>query len=75
MKYLVWFLLLLLVILHQDYWQWNNATLVFGFLPYQMAYQIGISLAAAGVWVLAVSFCWPGGLDKIADDFDGDRPA
>lgn len=52
-------LILGLVVLHQDYWQWNNATLVFGFLPYQLAYHAGLSLMAALVWLWAVQFCWP----------------
>ena len=63
MKYLIWCLVVLLVILHQDYWQWNNATLDFGFLPRAMTYHVGISIAAAVVWWLATQFCWPETLD------------
>jgi hypothetical protein len=59
MRYLVTILLVLLVILHQDYWQWEDSSLVFGFLPRALAYHIGISLAAAAVWWLAVTYCWP----------------
>lgn len=64
MKYVVWGSLLLLVVLHQDYWQWDNATLVFGFLPYSLVYHAGISLAACVVWLLATKFCWPVQNDK-----------
>jgi hypothetical protein len=59
MKYLVWLLLLALLVLHQDYWQWNDARLLFGFLPATLAYHMGISIAAAVAWGLAVWFCWP----------------
>ena len=66
MKYFVWGLVVLLVVLHQDYWQWDDARLVFGFLPYTLAYHAGISMAAAVVWALAIRFCWPDDLDDIA---------
>ncbi|MEZ6091496.1 MAG: DUF3311 domain-containing protein [Pirellulaceae bacterium] len=59
MRYLIWMLVLVLIILHQDYWQWENATLDFGFLPRALTYHIAISLAAAIIWLLAVRFCWP----------------
>ena len=70
MKYIVWLLIILLVVFHQDYWQWENSTLVFGFLPYGLVYHAGISLAAAVVWVLAVRFCWPGDLESLAAEAD-----
>jgi hypothetical protein len=59
MKYFLWILVLTLVILHQDYWQWNETGLVFGVLPRTLAYHMGLSVAAAFVWALAVRFCWP----------------
>ena len=33
MIYVVWSLVALMIILHQDNWLWTNSTLVFGFLP------------------------------------------
>ncbi len=59
-------LILALLVLHQDYWQWDRAELVFGFLPYPLAYHAGISVAAVVLWLLAVIFCWPSGLDEEA---------
>ena len=47
MKFAVWTSIVVLLVLHQDYWQWDNATLVFGFLPHTLFYHLGISLAAA----------------------------
>ena len=68
MKVFIWFLVIVLIVLHQDYWQWENGTLVFGFLPYSLAYHVGISLAASVVWILATKFCWPAGLTEIASE-------
>ena len=62
MKYVVWMLVVLLLVFHQDYWQWTNTTLDFGFLPRALTYHVGISIAAATVWMLATKFCWPEGL-------------
>ena len=59
MKTIVWVLLLLLMVLHQDIWFWTDNRLVFGFLPMGLAYHVLLSLAAAGVWLLAVRFAWP----------------
>ncbi len=63
MKYVVWTLLAILVVLHQDYWQWDNATLVWGFLPHTLAWHAGISIGCAIVWAMAVFFCWPKDVD------------
>ena len=62
MKWIVCLLVIGLLVLHQDYWNWDNDKLVFGFLPYSIAYHSVISLAAAVVWSVAVRFCWPRGI-------------
>ena len=59
MKTFIWILVLLLIVLHQDTWLWENDSLLFGFLPIGMAWHVGISIAAAIVWLLAVRFAWP----------------
>lgn len=59
MQKLVWALVLLLVILHQDNWLWESETLVLGFMPIALAYHAGISVAAGVTWWLATRFCWP----------------
>ena len=67
MKKFVYGMIILLAILHQDFWWWNDSdTLVLGFLPVGLAYHIGVSLAAGILWAMAVRHCWPSGLD--ADD-------
>ena len=59
MKYVVWTLIALLIVLHQNFWNWDDGELVFGFLPVSLAYHMGLSLAAAAVWLLATIFAWP----------------
>ncbi|NOT01384.1 MAG: DUF3311 domain-containing protein [Phycisphaerales bacterium] len=60
MKRLIVVLLVLLAVLHQDFW-WRNdhETVLFGFLPVSMAYHIGIAIAASVLWGLACVYCWP----------------
>jgi hypothetical protein len=73
MKRLVYGLLILLAILHQDFWWWDDSeTLVFGFLPVGLAYHALVSLVAALLWAAAVWFCWPVGVDLISA---GESPA
>ena len=59
MKHVVWTLIALLIVLHQDVWFWDDRRLVFGFLPVSLAYHMALSLAAAAVWWLATIFAWP----------------
>jgi len=59
MKNVVWGLVLLLVILHQDNWLWDNPKLVFGFMPITLLFHAGISVAAGITWYLATIYCWP----------------
>jgi len=69
MKYTVWGLLILLLIVRQDYWFWSNSYLVFGFMPIGLAYHAGISMAAAFTWYLATLYAWP------LDEHNGDATA
>lgn len=59
MKYLMVALVTLLLIAHQDYWNWQDATLVFGFLPMGLFYHLCISLVAALIWLIGVTYAWP----------------
>jgi len=65
-KWFVIVAILALLVAHQDYWQWSRDELVFGFVPYTMAYNIGISLVTAVVWILVCAFCWPTELEELA---------
>lgn len=68
MKYFVYALFLLLVVLHQDFWWWDTyEPLILGFIPIGLAWHAGISICAAIVGWLGVKYCWPEGVD---DDDD-----
>ena len=47
---LMWILFAVLVVLHHDFWFWDDSQLVFGFLPIGLGYQILISIAASALW-------------------------
>lgn len=64
MKYLVWALVVLLIILHQDNWNWHKADLVFGFIPIGLAWHAGISIASSAVWLLSTQVAWPEQLEE-----------
>ncbi|TWT58767.1 hypothetical protein KOR42_21530 [Thalassoglobus neptunius] len=68
MKLVVWGLVVLLIIIHQDFWLWDDPTLLAGFFPIGLAYHFGISLAAAFTWYLATLFCWPVELESSEDN-------
>lgn len=57
-------LVLLLLVLHQDNWNWENSNLVFGFVPVTLFYQMCISLAAGAVWFLATRIAWPDDVEE-----------
>jgi hypothetical protein len=69
MRYLVFGLLFVLALLHQDFW-WraDHKTLVMGFLPVSLAYHIGVSIVACILWGLACRYCWPTGAEVADED-------
>ncbi|MDB6018769.1 MAG: hypothetical protein JWR19_3258 [Pedosphaera sp.] len=52
-------------VLHQDYWNWKSADLVFGFLPVGLAYHAGFSVVAAIMMAVLVKFAWPKHLEDV----------
>ncbi len=65
MKRLVYALIVLLAILHQDFWWWGDSeTLWFGFMPVGLGYHALVSMAAAALWALAVRHYWPDDVDE-----------
>lgn len=68
MKYLFWICVVALLVLHQDYWQWDDGTLDFGFLPRSMTYHAGISVLAAVFWIVATIVWWPKDLAERTED-------
>ena len=61
-------------VLHQDFWNWDNASLVLGFMPMGLFYHTCFSLAAAILWVFAIKYAWPTKLvDWAEQDEDNER--
>jgi hypothetical protein len=56
---LIWAGVVLLILLRQDFWFWHDPALVLGVLPVGLAWQIGISIAAALLWYTATRIAWP----------------
>jgi hypothetical protein len=55
----------LLYILHQDFWFWREARpFVFGFLPIGLFYHAAFTVASAGALWLLVTFAWPSHLEE-----------
>ena len=68
MKRITYGLIVLLAILHQDFWWWDDSeTLVLGFLPIGLAYHALVSILAGVLWAMVVKFCWPAELDAVED--------
>jgi hypothetical protein len=64
--FLLTLLVLMVYVLHQDFWNWNKAEpLVLGFLPIGLAYHAGYSVLAAITMAILVKFAWPKHLENI----------
>ncbi len=61
---------IVLIALHHDFWWWEAAWPVAGFLPIGLAYHAALSLVAALFWVVVTHWTWPAGED--ADEGGGD---
>jgi hypothetical protein len=65
---------IVMAVLHQDFWAWDNESLVLGFMPVGLFYHAMYSLAAAGLWCLAIKFAWPHALEQMAEGEEGENP-
>lgn len=70
---LAWGLVGIIAILHYDFWLWDSTATIFGFMPVGLAYQAGISFAAAMAWILVTKLDWPHGVEEWADG-GGSKP-
>jgi hypothetical protein len=60
MKFVIVAMVALLVVIHQDVWNWHRIEpLIFGFIPVGLAWHTMISLFAAFLAAMMVRFCWP----------------
>jgi hypothetical protein len=65
MKWLLTLMVVLVYVLHQDFWLWRDRTLVLGFLPVGLAYHAAYSILAALMMAVLVRFAWP---EQLEDD-------
>ncbi len=74
LKWLVIGLIVLLTLLHQDFWFWDTyEPLIFGFIPIGLAYHAMISLLAGFFWFLAIKYCWPEGVDDVEEELTSEE--
>lgn len=74
-KKAVYFAIIVLAILHQDFWFWDDATLVFGFMPIGLAYHALYSIVAGLIWFLALTYAWPHEVEEFGKGSDADEGA
>jgi hypothetical protein len=65
MKWALALMVVVVIALHQDNWNWTNKTLVFGFLPLGLVYHACYALLAAILMAVLVRFAWPKHLEEI----------
>ncbi|MEM9399456.1 MAG: DUF3311 domain-containing protein [Verrucomicrobiota bacterium] len=58
-KAFVYILILMMFLLHQDFWLWDDKTLIFGFIPVGLFYHTLFSIFSSGLWFLAIYWAWP----------------
>ena len=63
-RLILYFALLVMAALHQDFWNWRDASLVFGFLPVGIAYHAAYTIIAALLMWLLAKFAWPAHLEQ-----------
>ena len=52
-------LVIVLLVLHQDSWFWEDGRLVWGIFPVGLFWHICLSIAATLTWALATKIAWP----------------
>ena len=68
MKYALYLFVVVLVVAHQDIFNWGDSRLVLGCLPVGFAYHVAYTLVTALMWALAIKVAWPADVDVPADE-------
>jgi hypothetical protein len=71
----VWIGVIALILLRQDFWFWDDPTLVLGLLPIGLAWQVLISIGAAALWLAAIRYAWPTDRELMGNPIPAPRPA
>ena len=64
----MWAIVVALFVLHQDFWWWDDKTLVLGFLPIGLFYHVIFSIVAGLTWLMANKLAWPTEIEEWAED-------
>jgi hypothetical protein len=72
---LVWAAVILLFILHHDFWFWDDRSLVLGFMPVGLFYHVLFSIVASLTWLCAVKFAWPEEIEEWASGSEANPSA
>jgi hypothetical protein len=74
MKWLLLLLTLVLIVVHQDFWNWGSSQpLAFGFLPIGLWYHALFCIAAAILLAMFVMFLWPKDLESVEREVPQDN--
>jgi hypothetical protein len=66
MKWLIYAAAAVLLVLHQDFWNWGKiGPFAFGFLPIGLAYHAAFAVACAVMMALLVAVAWPKHLEDV----------
>jgi len=65
---LVWLLFVVMFLVHQDFWWWDDSSLVLGFLPVGLAFHGLFSIGCSLLGWLAITKAWPTELEAFADE-------
>ena len=66
-RWTLYFALVALFLLHNDFWLWDNPKVVLG-LPIGLLYHIGFCVAAAILMALTINHAWPSHLQDEGTD-------
>ena len=75
MRWLLLGLTLGLIVVHQDFWNWDKVHAAFGFLPVGLWYHALYCVAAAVLMWLFVIFAWPKHLENVQREVPGGEDA
>ena len=62
-RWILYITLVILFLLHNDLWLWDNPKIVLG-LPVGLSYHIGFCVAAAILMALIINHAWPNHLQN-----------
>ena len=65
MKWALTLLVVVVIALHHDFWNWTNKSLVLGMLPVGLAYHASYAVLAAITMAVLVRYAWPKHLEAI----------